>query len=314
MPQRFRREALAVCTLAVAVGCDVGRSTHAPSADSVPPASVTAATTASARTADRCSPAVYEATYAASFGALHTLDGSSCTHCHLADVDLLMWEQSSACQTTACYTEIGWFDLESPLDSKMIDLVQQSEMAGFVNTEPWRYRPQHELDKAVAEYQLLTQWVDYASECHAQACPTYEQPCGEALEYGRCTEDLLVERFTDDVQPWLETAGCVSCHSETGAAADDHPAATRYLVENDLAAARMTLLAVLQQGLVDAENPEESRLLTKPLQEGTSVETPFGTATGVVHTGGTVFEAGEGDDWAGLVDWVGFYHACLTND
>jgi hypothetical protein len=76
----------------------------------------------------------------------------------------------------------------------------------------------------------------------------------------------------------------------------------------------MTLLGVLQHDLVVAEEPEASRLLTKPLEEGVSVETPFGTATGVVHTGGTMFATGDGDDWAGLVDWVGFYHACLTND
>ena len=307
----LRPQALVPWIFAGLFACDLARSVDAPAATTpvrAPPH------TGIATDRDRCSPAVYEATYDASFGALHMLDGSSCTHCHLADVDLLMWEQSSACQTTACYTEIGWFDLSSPLDSKMIDLVQQSEMAGFVNTEPWRYRPQHELDKAVAEYQLLTQWVDYASECHAQACPPFEQPCGAALEYGRCTEDLLVERFAEQVQPWLEASGCAACHSEDGAAAEDFPAATRYLVENDLAAARMTLLGVLQHDLVSAEDPALSRLLTKPLEEGVSVETPFGTTTGVVHTGGTMFAGGDGDEWAGLVDWVGFYHACLTND
>ena len=280
MPQRFRREALAVCTLAVAMGCDVGRSTRAPAAASAPPASVTAATIASARTADRCSPAVYEATYAASFGALHTLDGSSCTHCHLADVDLLMWEQSSACQTTACYTEIGWFDLDSPLDSKMIDLVQQSEMAGFVNTEPWRYRPQHELDKAVAEYQLLTQWVDYASECHSQACPTYEQPCGEALEYGRCTEDLLVERFTDDVQPWLETAGCVAAKDKCSRRGPRRlPVSGRKRPRGSA----MTYLPCC--GRAWSTPAPRKPTAHRAAAEGTSVETPFGTATGVVHTG-----------------------------
>jgi len=257
---------------------------------------------------------VYDATYQASFATLHDQESASCNHCHLANVDLMMWEQSSPCQTTACYTEVGWFDLSSPLDSKMIDLVQQSEMAGEVNTEPWRYRPGEELDKAQAEYQLLTQWVSYASECHEQACPTYEQPCGEALEYGRCTEDLLVERFNEQVQPWLEASGCAACHSDSGALSEDFPAATRYLVVDDLAAARMTLLAVLQNDVVDAEHPEASRLLTKPLAEGAAVETPFGVVTGVVHTGGTIFTEGEGDAWGDLVDWVGFYHACLTND
>lgn len=266
----------------------------------------------------QCSPAVYEATYAASFGQLDDGELSSCAHCHRAEVDLLMWAQDTACQTTACYVEVGWFDLDSPLDSKMIDLVQQAEMAGEVNTEPWRYRPGVELDKAWREYQLLTQWVDYAADCHAQACPTYDQPCGASLEYGRCTEDLLVERFAEQVQPWLESSGCADCHSETGVLADDQPAATRYLTTDDLAAARLTMLSVLQQGLVDPAAPGDSRLLAKPLAEGASVETPFGTATGVVHSGGDIFVpedgAVSGDAWANLVDWVGFHHACLTND
>lgn len=293
--------------------CDVTPSSVEPP---VPRASDPTASVGSvvARTPDRCSPAVYEATFQASFAALHELGASSCAHCHLADVNLLMWEQPSACQTTACYTEIGLFDLSAPLDSKVIDLIQQSEMAGAVNTEPWRYRPTHELDKAQAEYQLVTQWIDYAGECHVEACPTFEFPCGEELAYGRCSEDLLVERFEEQVQPWLEASGCASCHADTGELADDFPAATRYLTVNDLAAARMTLLGVLQHDVVDAVSPTDSKLLTKPLAEGVVAETPFGSVTGTVHSGGTYFDAGAGDEWSQLVDWVGFYHACLTND
>ena len=88
-----RLQALAPWILAGLCACDVARSVDEPTATATvraPPAAPVG------QERDRCSPAVYEATYTASFGALHTLDGSSCTHCHLANVDLLMWEQSSA--------------------------------------------------------------------------------------------------------------------------------------------------------------------------------------------------------------------------
>lgn len=213
---------------------------------------------------------------------------SACNECHLAGVDLGLYASGgSECATMACMVEAGIVDLEQPADSRVLGWIL-------------RATPESELitpEVVQAEHDGVLEWIQLHAECGADLCPPIDDPCGRESTPATCEtppaadglpargfddpgdcSDLTIERaFGELVYSWR--GRCFPCHYDGQRLAPEN--APRWIIEGDCNIGSLsTMRRVLDDGLVDLENPAQSLLLLKPLSEA---------AGGLPHEGSDKF-------------------------
>lgn len=190
----------------------------------------------------------------------------SCNQCHLSGVDLSLWLQSDACSTMACMIEDGVVDLESPQDSELLVFIDRAQPESEGITD----------DVIAEERQAMEQWIERAAECRDCLPPGDGSACGRArpgpcraydpkfVDPGGCDDRTLEQLFMNTF--FFDRGRCYPCHFEQG-----HPeleAPTFIFDDGSCSAASLrSLRELVRRGYLDAEDPEGSLWLQKPLDE-----------------------------------------------
>ncbi len=197
---------------------------------------------------------------------------STCNECHLTGIDLGMYVQNDACQTMACLVDQGLVDLDNPDNSLLLSWVARAEPTGLISRAT--------IDE---EYAGVSQWIREVAECGQDVCPQYEQPCGGPPEIDECAltlpegpgeyddlggcSDLAIESL------WYETVyqwrgRCYPCHFEGFELDNEEFAGPRWVVPGECdEGSLLSLRRVEAGGYIDVEEPSNSLLLLKPLEE-----------------------------------------------
>ncbi len=241
---------------------------------------------------------------------------SSCNECHLSGVDLGMFIQDEPCGSMACLVEMGWVDLEDPETSQVLDFILQGEPNSSLITA----------EVVLREYDGFLEWILWSAECQDTVCGVLEDPCGlstggselpegVATPLGDCDEDTLVQSFKEKVFDWH--GRCKSCHVVGGVSREEWPGTTFFeWTDDETQSARNTMYNLIGLGTINAEDPANSTLITKPLAEGLEVTTAAGTSLGIAHGGGDKFYLdtnGEFNDptYDDYLEWILEYLSCL---
>ncbi len=236
---------------------------------------------------------------------------SACNECHLAGVDLGLYSKDAdECTTMACMVESGIVDFEQP---------EQSVVLGWI----LRGVPESSLitpEVLQQEHDGMLEWIQFHSSCGEALCGEIEDPCGKGPTSGECEQppsghdlpprgfedpgdcsDLTIEKgFAELVYSWR--GRCYPCHYDTKKG--DPEDAPRWIVDGacDIGALS-SMRNVIELGLVDTANPEQSLLLLKPLAESLG---------GVEHGGGDKFDTPNDGAYADFVQWVELYASCKS--
>jgi hypothetical protein len=234
---------------------------------------------------------------------------STCNECHLAGVDLGLYSKGAdECTTMACMVESGIVDLEHPESSVVLTWILRGVPASMLITA----------DVVQQEHDGMLEWIRFQSSCGAALCEPVENPCGDGPTSGTCEtppsghdlppkgfddpgdcSDLTLERgFGALIYSWR--GRCYPCHYDT------HPGdpmdAPRWIVEGDCnIGALASMRNVIELGVIDVENPEQSLLLLKPLAE---------SAGGVEHGGSDKFFDTNDGAYQDFLAWIERYAAC----
>lgn len=235
---------------------------------------------------------------------------TTCNQCHLSGVDLGLYAQGDACATMACMVESGIVDLAAPDDSLVLDWILRADPASDLIDD----------DVIEAEHSAMREWIEFNARCGGTVCAPVENPCDkkpvETCELpssgsgaprkpfddpGDCSDLTLEEGFAALVYPWR--GRCYPCHfdSYTDGAAD----APRWLVDGpcDVGAAR-TLRQVIDDGLLDPNDPSQSLLLLKPLAESVG---------GVMHGGHDKFATMDDPAYLDFLQWIERWAECRAS-
>ncbi len=231
----------------------------------------------------------------------------SCNQCHLSGVDLSLFVKSTPCQTMACMADQGLVDLDQPDRSLILSWIEraQPQSEGITN------------EVIDAEYQGFLEWIEHSARCGEQSCPSFENPCeleepapekcaivnidDDWQPYddpGGCSDKVLEEMFYNDVYAFR--GRCHPCHWSTFA--DSVPEAPKWLQigECDISSL-LTLRAIEAAGYIDVDEPLQSRLYLKPLDEKEG---------GLEHGGGTKFHDIDEKGVVALRHFLNRYASC----
>lgn len=256
----------------------------------------------------------------------------SCSQCHMTGIDLSLYAQDTPCDTFACMVELGVVDVAEPEASEILRQIRmgdpnssvfdvEREASAMLEWIAWN-ADCHEEVCGTIEHGVCSSGTGAAS--------TGRTPLGD------CSEEDLLGVFWDSVI--VDRGRCLVCHSDYGQGrgtfgpcetSDDcelqqichegtcyapGPLLAPHFFEGvdgalqwghpqDRQIGLNTLYNVVALGLLDAERPLDSLLLTKPLLEDfqptavfgdgvarVSVEAP--TGVGVVHGGTSKFNFG----------------------
>jgi len=231
----------------------------------------------------------------------------TCNQCHLSGIDLSMWVQDTPCQTMACLMSNELVDFETPIDSKILGMIQMAEPeSGLITT-----------DVINTEYVAFLEWISYSAQCHSTECGEIASPCSgntgdvpvpeEVISpLGlACTDEALVQLFHDKVyETWK--GRCHGCHSKCD---DPDWVAPCWLVEDvdtedPLAmyqGALVSMYNLIGINAVDYDNPLQSMMILKPLHESVG---------GVYHGGGAKFVNKADEAYQDFALFVEQYSAC----
>ncbi len=190
-------------------------------------------------------------------------DPSSCVQCHLAGVDLKNYIRPTHEETFVSLRDQGLIDLDAPAKSKILALIQMSEAdkAGAALV--------HEKNRK-AEHAAFAAWIAAsATDPKLRAAPKLAatdlarppRPV-EVIRHART--DRLLASFEQTV--WAVRFRCMSCHTEgtpeNKKLVAEHGERVAWVKADGPAA---TLAYLRASKLIDADNPENSLLLRKPL-------------------------------------------------
>ncbi len=256
---------------------------------------------------------------------------SSCSQCHMTGVDMSLYAQDTPCDTMACMVELGVVDLDDPAAS---DLLSQILM-GDPNSSVFDVQAEHDAFlewitwSSVCNDEICGA-IDSPCEAGTGAASTGVDPTGD------CSEDDLLAVFWDSVI--VDRGRCTTCHSAWAADAGTYgPCDTiddcelqqecleglcrtpgpyyaphffeggeeplQWADDDDRQLGLNTMYNTLALGMVDADQPLDSTLLTKPLLEGFHPTAIYGdgvdmdvvadgVGTGVYHGGTSKFNFG----------------------
>ncbi|MBX9626184.1 MAG: hypothetical protein K2X82_20465 [Gemmataceae bacterium] len=190
-------------------------------------------------------------------------DPSSCVQCHLAGVDLKHYIRPSHEETFVSLRDQGLVDLDDPGKSKILALIQMGadDQAG-AELIPAKTRK--------AEYEAFAAWLAAAAtDPKLRAAP--KLPAADLAGPKRPVEvvrhartDRLLASFENTV--WAMRFRCMGCHTEGTAEnkklVEEHGERVAWVKAAGPAA---TLAYLRASNLIDADKPEDSLLLKKPL-------------------------------------------------
>ncbi len=201
---------------------------------------------------------------------------SSCVECHFAGVDLAMYVTDDPLETFAALRAQGLVDPERPSESKLLKLIQRKPE----KEDPVLARVRR------AEYAAFLAWIRAAAADSRFRTASPRRPIRlgtelppEVVRHAR--RDQVVARMLDTI--WPEFGRCVSCHSpgHNERLVRKYGERMNWIVPHD---PEGTLRRIVEQELIDADEPERSLLLLKPL------------AQEVEHGGGPKFVSGSRSD------------------
>ena len=188
---------------------------------------------------------------------------SSCTQCHLANVDLKKYILPSHEKTFLSLRDQGLINLDKPEESKILKLINMRE----------EDRKGAELiyeKTRKAEYEAFAEWIKAscqdpklrdAPKLEAKELAQPKRPA-EVIRHGR--KDQLLDSFESNI--WALRNRCMSCHTE------GTPENEKYRKEFGArvtwikaAGAQATMEYLMASKLIDRTAPEKSLLLQKPM-------------------------------------------------
>ncbi|MBZ5713985.1 hypothetical protein [Nannocystis pusilla] len=221
----------------------------------------------------------------------------TCNTCHLSGVDLEMFVQETPCRTMACLESRGLVDLADPAASVVLRWISRADPASPL------------IDQSVIdeEYAAFLAWIEATATCGP--CWSGEEPCGAGTE-ATCEEDDAMPAWVDpgDCSPLTREAlfrhrvytwrdRCFPCHFDTSEIEAPKWIATGSCELGSL----MTMRDVLERGLVNYDDPEQSLLLLKPLAE---------SAGGVMHGGHDKFADKNDQAYVDFLEWISRETSC----
>jgi hypothetical protein len=216
---------------------------------------------------------------------------SSCVQCHLAGVDLKNYILPSHEKTFLSLRDQGLIDMEQPRNSKILKLIAMKEGGGADLI--------HAKTKQ-AEYEAFVAWIEAScKDPQLRSAPkeTITDRAGlnkpvEVIRHAR--KDRLLASFEQNVWAWRFR--CMNCHTEGTAENNKHRKEYGERVTWIKSTPEETLTYILSNPrLVDANQPEKSLLLLKPLGE-------------IKHGGGKKFLPGD-QGYKGFRAWLEDYAA-----
>ncbi len=194
---------------------------------------------------------------------------SSCTECHLAGVDLKDYILPTAEETFRSLRDLGLIDVERPKRSKILKFIRRGmdrDSAPGANSNLVRPEIRQQ------ELEAFTAWIEAAcaDQRYRNLPPLAPEKRAspsrplEVIRHGR--RDRVLARFVQSV--WAQRYRCMACHATTGPEnarlVKEHGERVTWIVSGDPA---QTMQHLLDHGLVDLDQPENSMLLLKPLNE-----------------------------------------------
>jgi len=222
---------------------------------------------------------------------------SSCVQCHLAGVDLKDYILPDAERTFRSLRDQKLINLEKPEKSKIIKLIEMGKAdAKATNAVSAKLRK--------LERDAFLAWIT-ACAADPKLKEAEKLDPKELAKPGRpvdviwhARKDRVLESFEKNVWAWRFR--CMNCHTEGTPQAEklvkEHGARVAWVKKGGAAE---TLDYLLATKLIDAENPEKSLLLTKPLGD-------------VKHGGGIKFVVGD-EAYKGFRSWIEDVAAIRTN-
>lgn len=180
---------------------------------------------------------------------------TSCTECHLSGVDLKDYIHPEQAKTFASLAEAGLVDVKHPEKSKILDFISRRPKEPTLITEKIRQQ----------EYDAFRAWLVAAvKEPELLAAKPGDKPVGpavpvEVIRHAR--SDRVLASFIENI--WNEVGRCAACHSpdQNQKQAKEHGERVSWIKLGDPQA---TLDHMLDAGLIDPSEPEQSLLLKKP--------------------------------------------------
>jgi hypothetical protein len=209
---------------------------------------------------------------------------SSCAQCHLAAVDLKDYILPSAKDTFLALRDQGLVDLDKPEQSKILTFINRGANDKRANLIPAKQRQ--------AEYDAFSAWIkacaaDPALRNAPKTDKTLNTKPVEVVRHAR--RDQMLESFESNV--WSLRFRCMNCHTEGTPQNDklvkEYGDRVAWFKKDGPGA---TMDFILASKLINADDPEKSLLLTKPL----------GT---VKHGGGIKFVLGD-QGYKAMRDWI----------
>ena len=213
---------------------------------------------------------------------------SSCTECHLSGVELKDYIQPDQAKTFASLVSVGLIDVKKPDDSKILRFINRSPEKPNLITDKVRQQ----------EHDAFQAWIRAAvKDPELLASKSLEaigpQIPDEVIRHAR--KDRVLALFVDNV--WTEVGRCAACHSpdRNQKQVKEHGEQVSWITLRDPQA---TLNHMVDAGIINADEPLESMLLTKPTMQ-------------VDHGGGQKMIVGDRtykqfrrfiDDYASVVD------------
>jgi hypothetical protein len=231
---------------------------------------------------------------------------STCNECHLSGVDLSLYVKRSPCKTMACMVDQGVVDLDSPDDSLVLDWILRAEPAGLITQ-----------DVIDAEHDGVRQWIEYMNRCGPEVCQPYANPCGKEKDEftcdlseprgpspyadpGDCSDATLEALWYSKVYAWRQR--CYPCHFVTFDVEASNLDSPLWIEVGDCEIGSLRTFRNAQEaGYLDPDDPMQSLLLLKPLEEDLG---------GVEHGGNPKIHSTHEGAYIDFVSFLARYAGC----
>ena len=229
----------------------------------------------------------------------------SCNQCHLSGLDLGTFVKDTPCNTMACMVLQGMVDLDEPEQSSILGWIDRAAPESSGITE----------QVLAEEREGMLEWIRSTAYCGECQVEDIVDPCGEGpapkcditehdestfdpVDPGGCSPAVMEQLFASHVYPYRKR--CFPCHFE-GVTAIPAP---RWINDSDCSTGIATTLNnLLALDVIDVDDPDQSILLLKPLDEAIG---------GVQHGGGGKFHDFEDEGYVAIRKWVTRYAECQT--
>ena len=183
---------------------------------------------------------------------------SSCSECHLSGVDLKDYIRPSQEETFASLVNAGMIDVKTPENSKILRFIKRSTENNNLITEKIRKE----------EYKAFQAWI-FAAVAEPQHFKNaqVDSDIGPPLAEGvirHARKDRVMTSFMDNI--WTEVGRCAACQStdKNQKQVEEHGEEVSWITLND---PEKTLEYMVENQLVNVEDPEASLLLMKPTMQ-----------------------------------------------